>query len=75
MYVGGKGVNSGMYLLLHNVVLGMSALGRQRPFRILAAQGPLSGVKRKFALIFHQSKSERRFFPKAAAQNVRKTTI
>jgi hypothetical protein len=53
----------------------MSPLGRQRPFRILAAQGPLSGVKRKFALIFHQSKSERQLFPKAAAQNVRKTMI
>jgi hypothetical protein len=31
---------------------------------------PLLSVKRKFALIFHQSKSERRLYPKAAAQNV-----
>ena len=53
----------------------MSAMGRQRPLRALPSQRPLLSVKRKFALIFHQSKSERRFFPKAAAQNVRKTTI
>jgi len=32
-------------------------------------------VKRKFALIIHQSKSERQLFPKAAAQNARKTMI
>ncbi len=29
----------------------MSAMGRQRPFRILAAQGPLSGVKRPFKIL------------------------
>jgi hypothetical protein len=53
----------------------MSALGRQRPLETLPSQRPLLNVKRKFTLIFHQSKSERQLFPKAAAQNARKTMI
>ncbi len=36
----------------------MSAMGRQRPLRTLPFQGPLSGLKRKFELIFPQLKFE-----------------
>jgi hypothetical protein len=50
-------------------------MGQQRPLSTLPSQRPLLSVKRKFALISHQSKSERQLFPKAAAQNVRKTMI
>jgi hypothetical protein len=50
-------------------------LGRQRPLETLPSRRPVLSVKRKFALIFHQSKSERQLFPKAATQNIRKTMI
>ena len=45
-------VNRGMYILLHNAALAMSALGHQRTLRSLALQGPLSSVNRPYSSEF-----------------------